>query len=80
MAQLPTPCIQVGFATGLSLPDCLRAALQTARGLRVGVLFTHGDDSRELVVWPWTTLEDALAQHDPEHAASVQAHVEAHRA
>jgi hypothetical protein len=79
--RLPHPVLQVAFEPSASLPDCLRSARALAQRLHVGVQFLFGpeDDEALYLVQSWMSLEDTLALWDPEHAASVQAHVEAHR-
>ena len=74
--RLPDPVLLVAFEASAPLPDCLRAALNTARRLRVGIAFEWGPDDnvQQWIVQPWMTLEDTLALWDPEHAASVAAH------
>ena len=74
--RLPDPVLLVAFEASAPLPDCLRAALNTARRLHLGIAFEWGPDDavQQYIVQPWMTLEDTLALWDPEYATSVAAH------
>jgi hypothetical protein len=74
--RLPDPVLLVAFEASAPLPDCLRAALNTARRLHLGIAFEWGpdEDVKQYIIQCWMTTEDVLALWNPEHAASVAAH------
>jgi hypothetical protein len=78
--RLPSPVLLVAFEASATLPDCLRAALNTARRLHLGIAFDFGpeDDLTQYVVQPWMTLEEVLAMWDPDQAQSVAEHQGVH--
>lgn len=77
MDRLPRPFLQVAFVENASLPDCLRSALNHAKGLHMGIVFAHSD--QEYVVQPEMPLDDVLAMADTVLGDSVKAHMEEHR-
>lgn len=78
--RLPVPFLLVAFEASATLPDCLRAALNHARRLQVGLAFDFGpdDDLERFIVQPWHQIEEVLAMWDPDHAQSVAAHLGVH--
>jgi hypothetical protein len=74
--RLPDPVILIAFEPSAPLPECLRAALNTARRLRLGCAFEHGfgPNLRQFIIQPWMTLEDTMALWDPVYAASLAQH------
>jgi hypothetical protein len=78
--RLPDPVLLVAFEASAPLPDCLRAALNTARRLRVGIAFEWGPDDnvKQFIIQPWHTLEDVLAMWDVGMAQSVAEHLGVH--
>lgn len=74
--RLPTGVLTLSFEPSAAIPDCLRSARDVARRLQLGVYFEQADGA--YLVQPWQSVDQVLEQWDPEQAASILAHQEAH--